>query len=388
MKLAAILTLLLLSMTSCHPMHEEMMNLIETKPNKEKFKLWHLFYGKTYDLNSETALRKYRSFKDNLKYIAKRNAEQTDLVLGLGPFSDLSFEEFLAENPPIKDTVDEERYHKIAKEGKKKNKNRKVESVNDTLFDKMADEDDLNDFGRRLDDSDAWKKDWSYLVKLFDKKGCHCDGIIAGVHAIQAKWYIQHEGHDHNGNNNDHEAPVPLSVSQARDCDTTSMGCFGGFPDKPFFYALEWGLSKASDYPYTAKVEECKVNCKGDKPYVPYVSIGLWDYCLFDSSYPETVCSEEKIRGFTAKGPYASLYDHQHKDFQNYKEGLLDYKCMSPIRGTLVVQLTAQFGKFTVFGVEKFYFFKRNREGTCFFDKYAWQSGTVYPGDEPDDDDE
>jgi hypothetical protein len=363
-------------------MHEQMMSLIESKPTKEKFKLWHLFFGKTYDLNSETALRKYRNFKSNLKYIAKRNSEQTELVLGLGPFSDLSFEEFMAENPPMNDTVDEERYHKIAKEGIKKNKNRKVESVNDSLFDKMADEDDLNDSKRLLQED--WKKDWSYLIKHFDKKGCHSDGTIAGVLAIQSKWYLQHEGHDHN----DHEAPVPLSVSQARDCDNSSMGCFGGFPDKPFFYALEWGLSKESDYPFTAKVEECKVNCKGDKPYVPYVAIGLWDYCLHDSAYPATVCNEEKIRQFSSKGPYASVYHYQHPDFQNYSSGLLDYKCTSPQRGTVVVQLTGQHAKFAVFGIEKFYYFKRQREGTCFFDKYAWQAGTIYDGNEPDDEDE
>ena len=77
-----------------HPMHKEMMELLDSKPNKEKFKYWHFLMKRPYDINSQEAIDRYAIFKQNLKKIQEVNASQSKFVLGLGPFTDLTFEEW------------------------------------------------------------------------------------------------------------------------------------------------------------------------------------------------------------------------------------------------------------------------------------------------------
>ena len=51
-------------------------------PKKELFKIYHQIYNKKYDLNSEEGIRRYRIFKDSLKYIKQENAKGHSHKLG------------------------------------------------------------------------------------------------------------------------------------------------------------------------------------------------------------------------------------------------------------------------------------------------------------------
>lgn len=78
----------------CKNISTEILESLNLKPTKEVFKSWHYAFKRPYDLNSEEGLKKYRVFKDNIKYIKKINSEQNSYKLGLGPFADLTSEEF------------------------------------------------------------------------------------------------------------------------------------------------------------------------------------------------------------------------------------------------------------------------------------------------------
>lgn len=84
----------LISLSFCDNLTKDILKNFENKPLKDVFKAWHYAYEKPYDLNSETALQRYKIFKQNIAYIKKVNSEQRSYRLGLGPDTDLTYEEY------------------------------------------------------------------------------------------------------------------------------------------------------------------------------------------------------------------------------------------------------------------------------------------------------
>ena len=103
-----ILSLILLCVANSHPYHKQLLKYMSTQTHKEQFKLWHYVFDKDYSINSPESLKKYSVFKQTIAYIKKRNAEQSDFTLGLGPFADLTYEEFKNQylNTNIKEEMD------------------------------------------------------------------------------------------------------------------------------------------------------------------------------------------------------------------------------------------------------------------------------------------
>jgi len=65
-----------------------------TEPKKELFKAYHYLYKKSYDLNTDEGIKRYKIFKENLKYVEKKNAQELPFKLGINQFSDMSLEEY------------------------------------------------------------------------------------------------------------------------------------------------------------------------------------------------------------------------------------------------------------------------------------------------------
>lgn len=90
-----LLALCATSSFSIYQVHSEMMNLINSvASNKQKFKLWQYAVNRQYDLNSEFAINRYKVFKQNMKFINQHNNKNFSYKYGLGPFTDLTNEEF------------------------------------------------------------------------------------------------------------------------------------------------------------------------------------------------------------------------------------------------------------------------------------------------------
>ena len=51
------------------------LDSIKDKPKKEIFKVFHKLHKKTYNLNSEEGLKRYKIFKANMKWNKEKNAE-------------------------------------------------------------------------------------------------------------------------------------------------------------------------------------------------------------------------------------------------------------------------------------------------------------------------
>lgn len=94
MRTIVLLFAFILAVSSSRISKSDILKNYENKPTKEVFKAWHYAFEKEYDLNSEEGLKRYRIFKENINYIKKVNSEEESFKLGLGPFTDLTFEEF------------------------------------------------------------------------------------------------------------------------------------------------------------------------------------------------------------------------------------------------------------------------------------------------------
>lgn len=66
----------------------------QDKPKKELFKVFHFLFERKYDLNSEEGFNRYKTFKNNLKFIETQNKKQSSYKLGITQFTDLTADEF------------------------------------------------------------------------------------------------------------------------------------------------------------------------------------------------------------------------------------------------------------------------------------------------------
>jgi hypothetical protein len=74
--------------------HNAILEKFMNGPKKELFKVFHQISEKNYDLNSEEGIKRYKIFKDNLKYIKQENAKGNTYTLGITQFADLTHEEY------------------------------------------------------------------------------------------------------------------------------------------------------------------------------------------------------------------------------------------------------------------------------------------------------
>lgn len=292
-----------MTLTLCSLMHRDLLDLVETQPLKEQFKLWHYAFSQPYELNSELAILKYKIFKSNLKYIKETNNKNLGFTLGLGPFTGYTDEEFnslLNYNPKPKE----------------KETDSKTISI-DLLYEDEMDtenEDNLKDFTnlKTKDHSDS-------CTKVKEQGFCGSCWAFAVVASVEANAAIK-------GNQ------VTLSEQQIIDCNKTkdNNGCKGGMPEDAYNYLLKNSLSSSSDYPYEGENKECK-KTKGK------IMVKSYDYC---AGYLNKRCSFNYLfNSLDNKGPYMSGVT-VFNGYAHYKQGhFYDSKCKEPNHAVLVVQI-------------------------------------------------
>ena len=102
-----------------------------------------------------------------------------------------------------------------------------------------------------------------------------------------------------------------LSESQIVDCDVngTDEGCFGGWMDGAFKYAIETGMEQEQDYPYVPQNEPCKYNKS--------------DVVARFTSFKDVTGGENGLKkAVAATGPISVAIDASNPSFQFYKSGV------------------------------------------------------------------
>lgn len=296
-KLLVLLALIVLSATKSP--FDQLMDVISTQSPKNQFKLWHYAMQRSYDLNSEIALKKYKTFKANLKFIDEHNSKQSDYKLGLGPFTDMTWEEFQEEN------LADLSYLETAKidQSWMKTKEANFDSLNDENDDDNLFE-PLGEYTQGVIES----RDWRNLHPIIKSQGscgsCWSFGTIA---TFEAQSLI-------NGIN------IVLSEQEIVDCSRNEYnnGCRGGVIQKAFEYVYNNGVALVSNYPYTGIDHE---RCKRYETSRAIKSFKYINNCSEFYGLAPGKCKPHIINRYLNDGPVATNIQVT-EGLQHYRQGM------------------------------------------------------------------
>jgi C1A family cysteine protease len=172
---------------------------------------------KKYEKNYDNAELMYRLsvFEENMKIITKLNADNNGASYGVGPFADLTSEEFNAQYTGWVPT------------------SMKIEEVT---------------YNVTLADDVDWRSK-NAITPIKNQGSCGSCWAFSATESIESEAFLSGK----------YSLEV-LAPQQIVSCDKKSSGCNGGDPATAFTYIKANGMEKEADYPYTAKDGSCKFN--------------------------------------------------------------------------------------------------------------------------------
>merc|ERR1740123_1711187 len=255
-------------------------------PNRMHNKMFNEFiaeHGKSYTSVAEKDLR-FGIFVDNLAVIETHNAEYEKGVhthfLGVGPFADLTAEEF---------------------------KSQVVGGCYKSMENKEPSPYGVEEFkGIEVPDSVDWDKQGK-VTPVKNQGQCGSCWAFSTTGAIESRFAIA------NGKLNS------LSEQELVDCSKAegNQGCNGGLMDDGFkFVVKEKGLCTEQEYPYDAKTGRI---CKASK---------CSDIDDKITGYKDVTRDNEKaLEEAVAAGPVSIAIEADQATFQHYRGGVLTAKC-------------------------------------------------------------
>jgi F0F1-type ATP synthase membrane subunit c/vacuolar-type H+-ATPase subunit K len=228
------------------------------QPQKEIFKAFHFLHEKTYSLNSEEALKRYRIFKENVQFIKEKNAEEGQEIYGITQFADMThqeFKEYQIAPEVMKDMINDME--------KKSTRFLQEEVVRHEHFhhhehvhhhgDKEVKRDDHNLREKTEDDHNlrGGDIDWTkYDGPIKNQKTCGSCWAFAAIGAIENSY------HKIKG------TYTPFSEQYLVDCDNLDGGCRGGWPSKTFEWIADNGVVHQNTLKYVGKQGACDAKNK------------------------------------------------------------------------------------------------------------------------------
>jgi C1A family cysteine protease len=273
------------------PIERNILKNFEAGDAKTLFKVYHLVYKKSYTLNSEEGIRRYKIFKKNWAYIQEENKKGYTYTLGLTKFVDFTPEElksYTNEKPGQIDAAFEE----IASEAEKSNTQLSQQEIQ-KFFD-SPDEDEMKLYGKLSSSETQIVRnpiDWrSYMTPVRDQGNCGSCWAFGTAAVMEGNFNIK---------NKITSSTNWLSTQQLVDCDTNSSGCDGGWGlGAIYYYSRLTGLVSEKDYSYTSEFSGLTGTCKNDVVSNINVkktkSLGM-EYCQ--------TCNIDQWYSILAKGP-------------------------------------------------------------------------------------
>ena len=223
-------------------------------------------FNRVYD---ETVfMKRFEIFIDNYKFIEEMNQKEYPFTLGLTPFADLTNEEF------------------------------RVLYVGANKTDDASSCTNWSSGGKTPPSSVDWR-DKNIVSAVKDQGQCGSCWAFAATEVLESAYALK------NG-----DLPV-LAPQELVDCEKTSFGCSGGYPDHALEYIIQHGLELEKDYPYTAKDGQCR---SSDTKY------------KMSSCFDVPPNDEKALQEAVSEVPLVVLIEADQRVFQFYKSGIIDAK--------------------------------------------------------------
>jgi len=275
---------------------------------KTLFKVWHLLNEKTYDYNTEQGIKKYITFKKNLKIINEHNLTDSSYKKGLNHLTDMTEEEvkeFYGLKPITLNDI--------------KNNLRSLRAV--SLDDFNEDEEELMPINApvRGDVSEHIHVPVNHLdnMRPIRNQGqcgsCWAYTTLAVMEGSYNKQY-------------DPDLTDWWSTQQSVDCDAGNGGCNGGWFYNAFNFYKSNDFIPDAAYSYKgAKGPTCRNKETGMKH--SKVKVASFDYCY---SCQGSATNQAKFNTMLQAGPMGVAVDANAHWF-SYSNGILDCACSSGI---------------------------------------------------------
>lgn len=267
-------------------------------PLKNQFKAFHYLYQKPYDLNSEIGLKKYKTFKDNARFIADVNNKNLSYKLGINGFADLTLEEYGNYlNNYIRSDLQER-------------------SIS---FDELADkDDDSND--KLATQYVNWEK---YLPPHRDQGECGSCWAFACLGATETNYKIKF------GNQPEWSRQDLVDCAKIND---TNDGCKGANLQSALRYIEANGVALEKEYSYTSGKTKVASTCK-TKPKRQFMLRKHWSG------------NSDDFEALIKDGALATGIDGFSLQFMLYKGGPIDLPvCKQPNHAVVAYGLESRKG--------------------------------------------
>jgi cathepsin L len=255
-------------------------NLFSEREYQVQFTRWVAEHGKRY----ETAefFQRFNVFKSNLDYVTRQNAQNSQLVLGMNQFSDLTNAEFASQTGCL-----------LAGDAE-------VATIAPEMLSAPA---PIN-----------WADKGAVNTRVKNQGSCGSCWAFSTTGSLEGAWQIA-KG-----------ALLDLSEQQLVDCSgpAGNQGCNGGLMSNSFkWIGTNKGITNQAQYGYTARQGSCKTNVTS----VATVS-----------GFKALKADENDLATAIALGPVSIALAASSQAFQSYKSGVLETGCGTQLNhGVLLV---------------------------------------------------
>ena len=244
------------------------LDAMKGKPTREIFEAYHFLFKKEYELTSEEGVRRYKIFKENLKWCEEKNAEVGYKAYGINSFSDLTNEEF-HQNYLMKKQDSPEISH--------------VENI------EQEDSKFMGIVGQDID----WR---SIMGPVKNQKDCGSCWAFTAAGIVEGNYNIKFG------------QQVNLSEQWIVNCDLGDNGCNGGTAEGALDFLIGTGVKYANEEPYLALRGMCTIPENGFTNLNTIVK--SYEICKN--------CRKSEWLSLISRGPVAVHLDASDPAFKNY----------------------------------------------------------------------